>query len=163
VYGHKFLEDVHEDSMQFPSQNSRFLCNRPKGPSKVSRRPTVSRSFNVEDVQTLGQHCPDARSSFSNFYLVLDFMFKHGLGNSNCPDGRATPSERFLGLQEDFCTRLSVFIVTLCSSIGFRRNWYCWKDKKKCYNLNIWMAKRNVWTVHHPDRKRVASGRPAEI
>jgi hypothetical protein len=28
VSGHKLLEDVHEDSIQFPSQNSRFLCNR---------------------------------------------------------------------------------------------------------------------------------------
>jgi hypothetical protein len=39
VTGHKFLEDVHEDSMQFPSQINHFLCNRPDGPLKASRCP----------------------------------------------------------------------------------------------------------------------------
>jgi hypothetical protein len=97
--------------MQFLSQNSRFLCNCPDRPLKVSGCPTMSRSFSVEDVRTSGQHCPDARSSFSNFYLELDFMFRHGSGNSNRSDGRATPSGRFSGFQEDFCTRLSVFIM----------------------------------------------------
>jgi hypothetical protein len=47
-------------------------------------------------------------------------MFRHGSGNSNRPDGRATPSGHFSGFQEDFYTRLSVFIITLCSSIGLR-------------------------------------------
>jgi hypothetical protein len=78
--GHKFLEDVHEDSMQFPIQNSRFLCNRPEGPLKASGRLAVSRSFNVEDVQTLEIHRLDARSSFSNFYTELDFN-RHYLEN----------------------------------------------------------------------------------
>jgi hypothetical protein len=32
VTGHKFLEDVHEDSIQFLSQINRFLYNRPNGP-----------------------------------------------------------------------------------------------------------------------------------
>jgi hypothetical protein len=63
-----------------PSQNSRFLCNRPEGPLKASGRPTVSRSFSIEDVRTSGQHCPDARSSFSNFYTELDFN-RHYLGS----------------------------------------------------------------------------------
>jgi hypothetical protein len=72
--------------MQFSSQNSRFLCSRPDGPLKASRRPTLSRNFSVEDVQTEGQHHPDARSSFSNFYSKLDFMFRHESGNSNRPD-----------------------------------------------------------------------------
>jgi hypothetical protein len=49
VTEHKFLEDVHEDSMQFPSQNSRFLYNRPEGPLKASGRPAVSRSFTFEE------------------------------------------------------------------------------------------------------------------
>jgi hypothetical protein len=39
----------------------------------ASERPTVSRSFSVEDVRTEGQHRPDARSSFSKFYTELDF------------------------------------------------------------------------------------------
>jgi hypothetical protein len=73
VTSHKFLEDVHEDSMLFPSQINRILCNRPDEPLKTSRRLVVSRNFSVKDVQTLGQHRPDARSSFSNFYSELDF------------------------------------------------------------------------------------------
>jgi len=43
-------------SMQFPSQNSRFLCNRPDGPLKAFGHPAVSRSFSVEDVRTSKQH-----------------------------------------------------------------------------------------------------------
>jgi hypothetical protein len=74
--------------MQFPSQNSRFLCNRPDGPLKVSRRPVVSRSFSVEDVRTLEQHLPDARSSFSNFYTELDFSSRHCLGSFYKTSGR---------------------------------------------------------------------------
>jgi hypothetical protein len=148
--------------MQFPSQNSRFLCNRPDGPFKSSGRPTMSRSFSVEDVRTSGQHSPDSRSSFSNFYLELDFMFRHGSGNSNRWDGRATPSKRFSSFQEDFCTRLSVFIITLCSSIGLRGNWCRWKDKKNSYNLNVW-NNRNIRKANLPDGKRVASGRPPEL
>jgi hypothetical protein len=52
---------------------SRFLCNCPDRPSKLSRRIAVSRSFSVKDVWTSGQHLLDARSSFSNFYWELDF------------------------------------------------------------------------------------------
>jgi hypothetical protein len=39
VTGHNFLEDVHEDSLQFPSQINRFLCNRLDGPLKAFRTP----------------------------------------------------------------------------------------------------------------------------
>jgi hypothetical protein len=73
VTSHKFLEDVHEDSMQIQSQINRFLCNSLEGPLKAFGRPSVSKSFSVEDVRTSEQHCPDARSSFSNFYTELDF------------------------------------------------------------------------------------------
>jgi hypothetical protein len=52
--------------MQFSSQNSRFLCNRPDRPLKESGLPTVSKSLSVEDVRTSDQHRLDARSSFSN-------------------------------------------------------------------------------------------------
>jgi hypothetical protein len=117
---------------------------------KPSGRPAVSRTFSVEDVRTEGQHRPDARSSFFNFYLELDFMFRHGSGN-------------FSGFQEDFYTRISVFIITLCLSIGLRQNWCLWKAKKKSYNLNVWTSNRNIQTAHLPDRKRVASGRPPEL
>jgi hypothetical protein len=35
----KLLEDVHEDSLQFPSQINRFLCNRSDEPLKASGHP----------------------------------------------------------------------------------------------------------------------------
>jgi hypothetical protein len=73
------LEDVHENSMQFPSQNNRFLCNRPDGPLRASRRPVVSRSFSFADVQTTELHLPDAKSSYSEFDTKLDFRW-HYLG-----------------------------------------------------------------------------------
>jgi hypothetical protein len=36
VTDHKLLEDVHEDSLQIPSQINQFLCNRPNEPLKAS-------------------------------------------------------------------------------------------------------------------------------
>jgi hypothetical protein len=74
--------------MQFPSQNSMFLCNCLDGPLKVSRLPAVSRSFRVEDVRTLEQHRPNDRSSFSNFYTELDFSSRHCLGSFCKMSGR---------------------------------------------------------------------------
>jgi hypothetical protein len=41
VTGNMFQEDVHEDSMQFPSQINRFLCSRLDGPLKESEHPIV--------------------------------------------------------------------------------------------------------------------------
>jgi hypothetical protein len=79
VTDHKFLEDLHEDSMQFLCQNNRFLCNCPDGPLKASGCPSVSRSFIIEDVRTSEQHHSNARSSISNFYTQLDFS-RHCLG-----------------------------------------------------------------------------------
>jgi len=73
VTGHKFLEDVYEDSMQFSSQINRFLCNRPNGPLMASGRPVVSKSFSFEDVRTSEQHHLDARSKYFKFYMELDF------------------------------------------------------------------------------------------
>jgi hypothetical protein len=71
--GHKFLEDVREDSVQFSSQNSGFLCNHPDGPLKASGCPAFSRSFSVATVWTTELHLPDARSSYSEFNTMLDF------------------------------------------------------------------------------------------
>jgi len=42
VIDHKLLEDVYEEFLQNPRQNSRFLCNRPNDPLKGSGRPAVS-------------------------------------------------------------------------------------------------------------------------
>jgi hypothetical protein len=54
VTDHKLLEDVHEESLQNPSQNSRFLCNRPDAPQCLTD--------NDEDVRKSEQHRPHARS-----------------------------------------------------------------------------------------------------
>jgi hypothetical protein len=81
VTDHKFLEDVHEDSLQIPRQNSRFLYNRLDKPLKASGCPTVSISCNVEYVWMSKQHRSDSRSSFSNFYTELDFNSRHCLGS----------------------------------------------------------------------------------
>jgi hypothetical protein len=43
VTDHKLLEDVHEESLQNPSQINRFLCNRLDEPLKAFGRPAVSR------------------------------------------------------------------------------------------------------------------------
>jgi hypothetical protein len=75
--GHKFLEDVHEDSIQFPSQNIRFLCNRPSGPLKESGCPVVSRSFSVATIWKTKLHRPDARSSYSKFDTKLYFRRRY--------------------------------------------------------------------------------------
>jgi hypothetical protein len=90
---HKFLKNVHEDSMQFPIQNSWFLCNRPNGPLKSSRRPAMSRSFSVEDARTLELHRPDVRSSLSNFYTELDFS-RHYLRSFCKTSGRRGSTSR---------------------------------------------------------------------
>jgi len=39
---HKLLKDVHEDSLQIPSQINRFQYNRPNEPLKASERSVVS-------------------------------------------------------------------------------------------------------------------------
>jgi hypothetical protein len=80
VIDHKFLKDVHEDSMQFLSQINWFLCNSPDWPLKPSGRPAMSRSFSVIDVRTLEQHHLDARSSYFKFYTELNFS-QHCLGS----------------------------------------------------------------------------------
>jgi hypothetical protein len=85
-----FKEDIHEDSMQFPSQNSQFLCNRPDRPLKASGRPAVSRNFSVEDVRTSEQYRPDE----------LDFRSRHYLGSFYKTSGRrGNTSGRCLAFQ----------------------------------------------------------------
>jgi hypothetical protein len=105
---HKFLEDVHEDSMQFPSQNSQFLCNRPDGPLKASRCPAVSRSFSVTAVRMIKLHRPDARSSYSEFNTELDFR-RHYLGRFCQTSGRYPVFQNILGLL-----------------YGCEKEWQCW-------------------------------------
>jgi hypothetical protein len=63
----------HEDSIQFSSQNSRFLCSRLDEPLKASGRPAVSRSFSIVVVWTTELHRSNDRSSHSKFNTELDF------------------------------------------------------------------------------------------
>jgi hypothetical protein len=111
VTSHKFLEDVHEDYMHFSSQINRFLCNHPDGPLKVSGRPAVSRSFNVEDVRTSEQHRRDARSSFSNFYTELDFCCTVWEVSARCPKYVATRSD---ATQRSRIFRVSFWLAAFC-------------------------------------------------
>jgi hypothetical protein len=107
VTNHKFLEDIHEDSLQISRQKNRFLCNLPNEPLKAFGRPAVSRSFSVEDVRTSEQHCLDARSSLSNFYMELDFSSRHCLGSFCMTSGRrGNTSGRCPAFQNipDFCS-----------------------------------------------------------
>jgi len=85
--------------MQFPSQNSRFPCNRPDGPLKAFGRPTVFRSFSIEERSNVKEtpfgrrgnttgHCP-------GFHNILSFLFECGKELWRRPSGRlAKTSER---------------------------------------------------------------------
>jgi hypothetical protein len=85
--GHKVLEDVHEDSIQFPNQNSRFQCNRLDEPLKAFGCPSMSRGFSVAAIWMTEQHHRDARSSYSKFDMELDFS-RHYLGSFCQTSGR---------------------------------------------------------------------------
>jgi len=85
--------------MQFPNQNSWFLCNRPDGPLKASRHLAVSRSFSVAAVQMTELHRPDARSCYFEFDTELDFR-RHLLGRFYQTSGRCgNTSGRYLVFQ----------------------------------------------------------------
>jgi hypothetical protein len=87
------------------------------------------------------EYHPDARPSSPDMDLIRIELCYFGKAVAvNRPNGRATPSGRISSFQEDFCAHLSIFIITLCSSIGLRQNWCRWKAKKKSYNLNVWKA-----------------------
>jgi hypothetical protein len=90
---HKFLEDVHEDSMQNFKSANRFLCNRLDWPLKGSRLLAVSRNSSDADVRTLRQRRPNARSSFSNFYTELNFS-RHYLESFCKTSGRRDNTSR---------------------------------------------------------------------
>jgi hypothetical protein len=71
VTDHKFVEDVHEDSLQIPRQKNQFLCNLLDKPLKASGRPAVSRSFDLKTsghqsntIRTLGQAFPISTRSW---------------------------------------------------------------------------------------------------
>jgi hypothetical protein len=129
VTDHKFLEDVHEDSLQIPRQKNQFLCNRPNKPLKVSGRRQCLADW-VEDIQTSEQHRPDARSSFSNFYTELDFKNWHYLeGSASRPDEVATcpnASQHFRIFQCSVRTRKGVIVKTVQTLRQAIRTYTCY-------------------------------------
>jgi len=54
ITDHKLVENIHEESLQKPSQIRKFMFNRPDAPQCLTD--------NYEDVRTSEQHCPDTRS-----------------------------------------------------------------------------------------------------
>jgi hypothetical protein len=87
---HIFLKDAHENSIQFLSQNSWFLCNRPDEPLKVSGCPvcleasalkTSGRHSNT--IWTLGQASPISTRS----WISVDTIWE---GSTRRPNNVAT-------------------------------------------------------------------------
>jgi len=78
VTDHKLLEDVHEDSLQIPSQINRFMCNRPDEPLKASGHLAVS--------SILCWRRPDARSI--SIQHGVEFQKLTLLGSLCKPSGR---------------------------------------------------------------------------
>jgi len=90
VTNHKFIEDVHEDSMQFPSQQS--VPVQPSGrafegaptPLEALMLKTSERQNNT--VRTLGQASPNSIQSWISFDTVWEV-------SARCPDDVATRSD----------------------------------------------------------------------
>jgi hypothetical protein len=87
---YKFLEHVHEDSMQNSKSANRFLCNCPNEPLKACRRPAMFRSFSVGYVRTsdntvrmLGQASPISTRS----WISIDTIWEV---SARCPEDVAT-------------------------------------------------------------------------
>jgi len=135
----------------------KVFCNHldvwatPSGCSLVFQKILVflywcGKGITAMTVRTLGQHIWTR-----SWYGKLSTLFWKGSCSwpSRCsvkPSGR--PSV-FGG----FCARLSIFIITVFSCIGLRRNWCRWKSNKKCYNSNIWKANKNVRIAQRSDGK----------
>lgn len=90
MFCHKFLEDVHEDSMQFSSQNNQFLCNCLDGPLKASKFPAILEALALQlsgrpsyTIRTIGQAIPSSTQSC----ISDDFIWE---GSAKHPDDMAT-------------------------------------------------------------------------
>jgi hypothetical protein len=68
-----FYEYVHEDSMQFSSQNSRFLCNHPDAPQCLEASALKTSGSQSNTVWTLGQDSP---ISTWNWISAVDTVWK---------------------------------------------------------------------------------------
>jgi len=107
-------------------------------------------------VWTLGQHVRTR-----SWYRKLSALFWKG--SCNWPSGRSIKPSGRPSMSGGFWTRLSIFIITFCSSIGIRQNWCRWKANKKLYNLKIWKANRNVQTERSSIRTACQNSRSFRI
>jgi hypothetical protein len=158
---------------------SQFLCNRSDRPLKASRHPAVSRRFKVEDIQMSGQHRPDTRSSFSNFYTEFDF-YRHLFGKflqdvrttwqhvrtlPNIPEYFGFPLWMRKGVTVKIVRTLGQ-IVRTWSSLGrivlfYKGGWRNWGKKSIVAKLNkkVMFCSRSHPSGHHGN----TSGRSSEF
>jgi len=116
---------------------SRFLCNSPDEPLKVSGLPSVSRSFSIEDIRTSGQHRPDDWSSFSNYYTVLDFS-QHYLGSfCNASEQHGNLSGRYPAFQNipSFLYKHGKELQWKPSGCSTKSSWHGHDIGRNCANL----------------------------
>jgi hypothetical protein len=62
ITNHKLLEDVHEESLQNPTQKQPIPVQPSRRAFEGVRTPRSVSQINIEDVRTSEQHYPDARS-----------------------------------------------------------------------------------------------------
>jgi hypothetical protein len=91
--GHKILEDVHEDSMQFPNQNSRFLCNRPNGllwlpdaPQCLEASALQPSGRSTNTFRTLGQATPSSTRSWISVDTIWEVSTRRPNDVATRPD-----------------------------------------------------------------------------
>jgi hypothetical protein len=82
----------------------------------------------VVTVWTLVQHV-QTRSWYGK---LLALFWK---GSCSWPSGRSVKPSGRPSVSGGFCTCLSIFLITLCSSIELRQNWCRWKATKKRIQL----------------------------
>jgi hypothetical protein len=83
VTSHKFLEDVHEDSVQFPSQINQFWCNRPDAPQCLEALTLKMFGRQGNTVRTLGQASPISTQSWISVDTYLGGFCKTSRRRSN--------------------------------------------------------------------------------
>jgi hypothetical protein len=83
VTGHKVLEDVHEDSVHFPSQINRFLFNCPDGPQCLEASTLKMSRHQRNIVRKLGQASPISTWS----WILVDTIWEVSV---RLPDDVAT-------------------------------------------------------------------------
>jgi hypothetical protein len=112
-------------------------------PDDVVTRPDIVQHFRIFRVSFLnaersyGEDRPDARPSRPDVDLVMEAF-------NAILERRLQLTFQKLG--QAVRTTSSILIITFCSNNGLGWNWCHSKANKKCYNLTIHMANRNVRT-----------------